>query len=257
MKKRYIFLGLIVIIAAAAYYFTPSLNSIVRKLVNKYGSEVTGTEVNLKGFDFSITKGTASIDEITVANPKNYKTPYIFDLNKISVKVNLKSLTSNTIIIDSVEVNKPEITYEMLSLTQNNIKEIQNNIQKYLQKSASDKKADEPKKSETPKESGESKNVIIKKLVISDGKLTAASMGQEVAITLPTIEMSNIGQKSSSKGTDIPTVIASIITKILNVASQTVVQNNLSDLENVAKENLNNVVGNVKDRVKTLGIFSK
>ena len=43
--------------------------------------------------------------------------------------------------------------------------------------------------------------------------------------------------------------------KILSTASQAVVSNNLSNLEDVAKENLQEVVGNVKDRVKELGIF--
>lgn len=259
MKKRYFLLGLVAV-AAGAYYFTPSVSSIVSKLVHKYGSEVTGTDVTLKGLDFSLTKGEVLIDKITVANPANYKTPNIFDLNKIQVKVDLKSLTSNTIVIESIVVDKPEITYEMLSLTQNNIKEIQNNVENYLKKSAKEEpKAEQAKPQEAKAASDEekagSKKVVIKKLTISNAKLSAAAMGQEVAVTLPTIEMKNIGEGSEKKS--IPQVIAMVINKILTVASQTVVNSKLSNLENVAKENLKGVVGNVKDRVKELGIFGK
>ena len=54
------------------------METIVKKVVNKYGSEITGTEVNLQGFKLSLTKGEGEISEITVANPKNYSATYIF-----------------------------------------------------------------------------------------------------------------------------------------------------------------------------------
>ena len=91
MKKRYIFLSVLVLIVVGVYFFAPSLESIVQKVVHKYGSEITGTDVNLKGFKLSLTNGEGTISEITVANPKNYSSPYIFQLGEISVKVNIKS----------------------------------------------------------------------------------------------------------------------------------------------------------------------
>ena len=67
--------------------------------------------------------------------------------------------------------------------------------------------------------------------------------------------MKNIGQEQENQGTSIPQVIAKILDKVLSVAMDKVVTNNLNDLKNVANENLNNVVGGVKDRIKELGIF--
>ncbi|MFR8206198.1 MAG: hypothetical protein ACLU99_07550 [Alphaproteobacteria bacterium] len=49
----------------------------------------------------------------------------------VSVKVDLKSPASDTIVINEIKVDKPVLTYEMLSLTQNNIKQLQDNIAKY------------------------------------------------------------------------------------------------------------------------------
>ena len=49
MKKFSIFVLVIAVIAVLTYLFFP-LEMIVKKVVNKYGSEVTGTDVNLKGF---------------------------------------------------------------------------------------------------------------------------------------------------------------------------------------------------------------
>ena len=68
MKKR-IFFGLLAVIIIALAVVWGSLESIVKKVVNKYGSEVTGTEVRLEGFNLSPFNGTASISGLKVANP--------------------------------------------------------------------------------------------------------------------------------------------------------------------------------------------
>ena len=247
MKKSHILLGLVVI-AVGVYYFTPSLSSIVSKLVNKYGSEVVGTEVNLIGFDLSLTEGTAAIGKLTVANPANYKQPYLFELNNVKVKIDLKSLTTDTIIIDSIEVARPVIYYEMLSLTQNNIKEIENNIKTYTARNQAQETKEELTATDDSS-SESSKKVVIKKLSIA-----ASAGGENVSISLPTITMNNIGG-AQDQGANIPQAIAQIMTKILSIASQSVISNNLDNLKSVAKENLDNMVGDVKERVKTLGIF--
>ncbi len=259
MKKKYIILGIVAVAAVAAYVFTPSLDSIVRRLVNKYGSEVTGTNVDLQGFNLSLSKGEGSISQITIANPKNYSAPYLFKLAEISVKVNLKSLTSNTIIIDEIKINKPEITYEMLSLTQNNISEVLKNIENYGQKgSQASDKSDKKAESQNTDEAS-SKKVIIKNLVIAGGDINiiAALPGksQELSVKLPPIRMQGIGE--SRQGESIPSLIASVINKILTTASQTVIKSGAVDLKGIAQENLDTVVGGVKERIKSIGIFGK
>ena len=137
MKKFSIFLLVIAVIAALVYYFFP-LEMLVKKAVNKYGSEVTGTSVNLSGFNINLKDGEASVKQITVANPQNYKTKYAVELGNIDVKVNLKSVTTDTIIVDKIIVNKPVISYEMKSLTENNISEIIDNVNKYTSSSATE-----------------------------------------------------------------------------------------------------------------------
>ena len=67
--------------------------------------------------------------------------------------------------------------------------------------------------------------------------------------------MQGIGE--SRHGESIPETISKVIGKILTTASQTVVKSNAIDLKGIAQENLNNVVGGVKDRVKSIGIFGK
>ena len=59
-------------------------------------------------------------------------------VGRVAVKVNLKSLLDKTIVIENVEVEKPEITYELLSVTQNNISQLMENIKKNTAKSRSE-----------------------------------------------------------------------------------------------------------------------
>ncbi len=253
--KKYIF-GFLVLVIAAAWYFSPSLETIVKKVVNKYGSEITGTEVNLQGFKLSLTKGEGEISEITVANPKNYSAPNIFSLGDIFVKVDLKSLTTDTIVIEKIAINKPVITYEMLSLTQNNINQIQKNI---AANTAAKSSQEAQAKEEAPKDEASSKKVVIKELVVANGEIQAIAningKKDDLKVKLPQIVMKNIGDEK--KGESIATTITKILNNILKTASKTVVESQLGDLKSVADENLNKVVGGVKDRVKELGIFGR
>lgn len=261
MKKRYMVLGAVAVICAGAYYLTPSLSNIVKSVVHKYGSQITGTDVSLQGFSLSLSNGEGSISGLTVANPQGYKAPNLISLGDVSVKVNLKSLTTNTIIIDEIKVNKPVITYEMLSLTQNNIKQIQSNIAKNTASAEKAEAKDEAPKatdSKTAEKSSPAKKVIIKLVSINGGEIQAVAnvAGKEnsTSVKFPAIEIRGLGE--AHNGQSIAASISQILTKILNTAAQSVVDNKLGDLKGIAEENLNNVLGGVKDRVKLKGIFA-
>ena len=82
MKKFGIFLIVLAAIGAGVYFTAPSLESIVQTVVHKYGSQVTGTEVNLGGFKLSLLKGEVEINNLTVANPENYSQPNIMSVGR-------------------------------------------------------------------------------------------------------------------------------------------------------------------------------
>ena len=262
MKKFSIFVAVIAVISVLTYLFFP-LEMIVKKVVNKYGSEVTGTDVSLQGFSLDPLDGHVEVKEITVANPTNYKTKYAVKLGNISVKVNMDSVITDTIIIDEILVNKPIISYEMLSLTQNNIADIINNINKYSAPKA-DTTAEVNITEEKTTDSSSAKKVIIKKLTISNGEINGAmTVAPDVvsaSIPLPTIELKNIGEKS--EGISVAKSIALVMNKLLSSVSTTVISNNLANLKDVAnsavdkaKETTGSVVDGVKDTLKSISIF--
>ena len=239
MKKFSIFLLILVILGALLYYFLP-LELIIKRAVNKYGSEVTGTSVNLSGFHINLKDGEAGVKEITIANPAGYKTKNAIELGNIDVKVDLKSITTDTIIIDQIVVNKPVISYEMLSLTQNNISDVINNINQYTAVTSS-----EPEEPEAAKDEASSKKVIIKNVIISNGEIngavTAAPDVVSAAIPLPTITLENVGE--DSKGMTVGESIAFILDKLLSSVSTTVISSNLANLKDAANAAVDSAKG--------------
>ena len=249
MKKIVIFLVILAVIGGGVYYFSPSLESIVKSVVHKYGSEVTGTEVNLGGFDIDLSDGKVEIRELTVANPKNYSQPYAMSVGKVAVQVDIKSILSDTIVVKNVEIEKPQISYEMLSLKQNNISQLMDNIKA---NTASEAKSEAKAEEKTTQESEvkESKKVVIDRLAVSGGEINvaAALVGQtaSASVPLPTIEMKDIGKEKSGAG--IKETISKVLDKIFDTAYQTVVKEKLVDLKDAAKESLNSVVESVKEK---------
>ena len=250
MKRRNKFITFFVLLFVALYFCMPSMESIVKKVVHKYGSEITGTNVTLGGLSISPTNGTASVKRIKIGNPKGYKSKNMFYLKELNAKLNISSLTDDTIIIESITIDNPEITYEMKTLTQSNITEILDNVKAKTAKSTS-----EPKKSASAKkDKGDGKKVIIKTLTVTNGQIEAVvgagSAKAPIKVALPTIQMKNIGQEK--KGASVAETISTVLTKILQTASQTVVSANLNELKDASLNELKNVGGNLKQGADSL-----
>jgi len=194
-KKKMSIVIVSVLVLAVVIAYMPSLEKIVKSLTHKFGSQVTQTDVNLGGFDLSLRKGEASLSDLTVANPKDYKTPYAFELGDVAVKIDVSTVTSDIIVIDEVEIVKPVITYEMLNFTKSNLKDIQNNIASFTPEKSKDVKEVDNKVSDN-KES--SKKLIITDLYVRNGsiKFLAPMMGKEpVELKLPLIHLKDIGKE--------------------------------------------------------------
>lgn len=254
VKKRHIVLLILIIAGFAAYFMTPPLESIVQKLVHKYGSQITGTEVNLGGFRLSLLNGEAELKNLTVGNPQNYSQPHIMSVGNVAVKVNLKSLLDDTIIVESVRVQKPQVTYELLSVTQNNVSALLENIKKNTASAAP--KADKADKKDVAadqksKNQSAGKKVIVKKIEVIDGSvnLAASLAGQSASasVPLPDIEMKDVG-KAKSGGASIAETATAVLNKIFNSAYDAVVKSKLVDLKSVAEDGMNKVVESVKEK---------
>ena len=247
-----VFVLLLLVIGGAVFYVMHNMEDIVKNAVNKYGSQVTGTEVKLGGFQFSPFDGWAKMSNLTVANPKGYAQANIVSLGDVEVKLDIKSLLNPMIVVEKVVVSKPEVTYELSNVTRNNISDLLANINK---NTASTKKAEEENKSEA------GKKVAVDLLNVVDGKVSVAAsvagQGAAVGLPLPKIEMKNIGRENNAQGETIVDTLTIVLKKILMVSYDTVVKNGLSGLKDVADEATKEVSDKAEEASEGIGGFIK
>lgn len=244
---------LIVVVLAAGWLY---LEPLVKGSVHKFGTQVVGTEVNLGGFALRPLSGEVEISDLTVANPEGYTTPYLLSLGNVFVKVDLESLLSNTIVVEEVRVFKPEIAYEMPNFATSNVMQIQENVAKNTAAKPSAEAVDN-KVEEQPAaaEQKPEKNVIIKKVLIDGGTLSAVTplqAKQALVLSMPAIELTGIGE--NGRKTSIRESVTLIFNKILFNATSVVTKalGNMSEMaQKAAQEAVDQAKTAAKDAAKT------
>lgn len=260
--------SLIMLIVGGVYYIYNYYDwqSVVRDLVHKHGSSVVGTDVNVGNIKLSLTDGHGSVGNITVSNPKGYSQSYIIKLGGVSVKVDKDSVIKlaketaqkngpsvKTIVINEIQVNKPEVAYELMNLKRSNADDIMANIKK---NTASTGKKQSPQKAG---KSGVEYKVAIKKVVIANGSATVAAnllgASQSLKLNLPTITINNLG--TEKQGVTIEDGLARIFQEILKttttVVSKADLSGILSDVGNLAGTAADVAGKTAKDAIGTVG----
>lgn len=189
LKKILIGVGIIVIVAVGAIWFTFSqLDSIVQKVVEKVGTEVTKAPVSLSGVEIKLAEGTATLRGFTLGNPAGFKSDHAISLGEITVAIDTSSLSKEHIGIKQIKIGAPDVIYEMAQ-GGSNIDAIQKNVQSYSGGSSGSESG------------GEASNmkVTIDDLYVNDGKITVdAPFLPEGGMTtpLPDIHLKDIGKDS-------------------------------------------------------------
>ena len=241
-------LALIVIVLVAGWLY---LEPMVKGVVHKFGTQIVGTEVNLAGFSLHPLDGELEINGFTVANPEGYEAPNLLSLGNIFVKVDPKSVLSDTIVVEEVRILKPELTYEMPNFSTSNVQQLQENVARNTAKSGEAKPVEAKAEEPAATESAPAKKVIIRKVTVAGGSLSAMTPLQKntgaLTLEMPAIELTNIGDESKSMS--ISESVTVIFNKILFNATS-VVTKALGNVSDMAQKAANKAVDQVKDSVK-------
>src|SRR5262245_59747782 len=90
---------LVAVIAVAAVVVLGRLGRIIGDGVETEGPKITGTDVSLGGAQVSIFDGEGALKRLRIANPEGFSKADAFDLGKIAIKVDVKSVTSGVVHI--------------------------------------------------------------------------------------------------------------------------------------------------------------
>jgi len=237
MKKILLSLtGLVIVTVIGGFlYLYFNLNSLIKEGVEEYAPQYTKTDVTLGGASVSFLSGEGGLSNLAIGNPKGYKSAEALSLGELGVAIDIDTVTDDVIVIHSIDVVAPAISYEYGGNAGSNLQQLVKNIQSSA-KSAKDS-------GKTPaKETGKEKKVIIDRLTIRDGRVSILTPLSDEALLadLPTIEMTQIGRKTG--GEHVSEVVKQVMKRVTNAASK---------VANVSLDDLKaNMKGKIKDKVQ-------
>lgn len=260
-KLALAFAIVVVAIAGAAYYFASNLDSLVKAVVERYGSEATQARVTLKAVELSPTSGTGRLQGLTVGNPKGFSTAEAISLGDIQVALDIATLQSNPIVIKEVLITQPAVTYEYAG-SGSNLETIQKNVQAYAAKfgggsqpAAGQGTAGGSGTAGSKTDAAAERKVIIERLVVRDGKIGishAALQGRSLSSPLPIIELKDIGK---DKGGATPAEVAEKVIGTISAQASRVASSDLQkQLGAALKDQAGNIggAGGAADKLKGL-----
>lgn len=205
MKKVLIGLAaVIVLVIGAGVYVFMFAGDIIKTVVERVGSDATQAKVTLNAVDLDVIQGSGAMKGLTVGNPKGFKTSSAFELGSIALRLDTASLKGDTVIVKSVAITGPVVTYEK-SGGGSNVDAIKANVDAYAKKFAGSGGA-------AKKEEGAGKKVVIEKLTITGGKvkLNAGSVlgDKTLDANLPDLTLTDIGK---DKGGASPAEVAKAV----------------------------------------------
>jgi hypothetical protein len=200
MKKIFLIVVILilVLVVAVAVVGVVSLDGIVKKGVETVGAQVTKVTVGLDTVHISLLKGNAEMKGFVIGNPDGYKTPQAISVGLAELGINPGSIMSDKIVIRTLHVESPEITFEG-GLGGNNLSKILDNIKGAAKTGGSPAaKPDAEAKPDTKP----AKKIEVDDFLISGAKVSGTltlPTGKEVklkTLTLPDIHLTDLGKGS-------------------------------------------------------------
>jgi len=210
--------AVLTLLVVGVIYVGSSIDSIVESGVEKYGSKILKARVSVGAVEISPQNGKGTLRDVVIGNPEGFETESAFELNEVTIALDIGTVTENPIVIKEIRVVAPKLTYE-LNENGNNLETLQKNVAAYT--GAGKGKSSAPAKEGAATDtSAEGRKLVIEKLTIKNGTVgVSASILQSgtAEVPLPNLEFKNIGKKQDG------TTPGDVAEKVLNAVTQQVV----------------------------------
>ena len=244
-------IALVILIALAVLAISLFLDRAIKSGVEVVGSKLTQVDLTLKSVRLSLLSGGGEINGLALGNPTGYKTPQAILVGSASLQLKPASLLSDKVVIRSIKVESPEITFEG-GVGGNNLSTILANVKSATASSGGETSA--------PAEQGASKKLQVDEFIITGAKLnvniTGLGGGKQMLVTLPDIRLADLG--TGPEGITAGELTQKVLSRVLEEAvkgSDQVVANvgkNVSNLVNEVKLGGTNTVDSVGKSLNTL-----
>ena len=186
------------------------IDRVVATSTRTIGSMLTGTKVDVKDVTIRPLLGLVKLKGFSVGNPEGFLNPEAIHVENFHVDAGMKSLFSDKMEVEHLEITGVEINFEYTLSQGSNLDVILKNVEKAT---GADKKKTQADKADTQKEEkAPAKQVVIRKLILKDAKVTVSSgmLKTNMVIPLLPIEMENVGE-----GKDLAGTISEVLTRII------------------------------------------
>jgi uncharacterized protein involved in outer membrane biogenesis len=193
-----------------------SLDSILKGVIEDYGSKATKVAVHADSVALSLLGGSAAISDLTVANPSGFSSANVFRLGKIQLLIDCGTIRSNPLVINAITIVAPEVHFEVDQNGESNVDVIRRNLSQFRSAASGAAPASPGPSQPTPaqparQEPAEAQRFLIKKLSIQEAQLvidTSALGGERRLVKLPDTEETDIGARSGgATGGEVATVV--------------------------------------------------
>jgi uncharacterized protein involved in outer membrane biogenesis len=195
MKKIVIrlLIALVLVAILAAVAVGLFLDEAIKSGVETIGPRLTKVDIKLASVSLSLLSGSGSIKGLVVGNPEGYKTPSAINIGLASLSLKPTSLLADKIVVKSIKVQGPQITFET-DLRRNNLSKILENVQETTGGGA--KQPAPPQEPSQPQEAKPAQKLQVDDFLISGGKIhvSVTTLGGKTAtVPLPDIHLQNLG----------------------------------------------------------------
>jgi hypothetical protein len=186
--------GLLVLLTAAVIALGLYMGPIVKIGMQELGPAVIRVPVKMDAVDVSLLTGSAQIKGLEVGNPQGYQTPLAISADSIAVRVDPFSVLSDKIVVHSVEVKSPRITFEG-GLIRNNLNQIMKNAN-----TSSKNVLPVSVKSPAPAANKSAPKIEVDDFLITQAKVNVNFTGlgrKTLTLPLPDIHLTGLGKGGS------------------------------------------------------------
>jgi uncharacterized protein involved in outer membrane biogenesis len=229
-------IALVIVAVVALFYLGP----IVKAGVEKVGPQVAKVPVKLDGATISIFNGNGELKGFVLGNPEGFKTPEAVKVGTVAISLVPKSVMGSKVIVRSVRIESPEITYEA-GLGGSNIGKLLDNI----------KSTESQEKSGGAKSS--SKALQVDEFVITGAKVNVSATmlgGKAATVPLPEIRLTGLGQ--GPEGITPAELSSKVFSQVVSATGKAVASSAL-DVSKFAGDAAQGVAKDVGDSAKKLG----
>jgi len=115
-------LTLITLVVVLCWVVSANVDDMIKGKVQQKMTALTNAEVKLSKLETDLFSGRIVITDLVMANPKGYRSKHLVRLGEIQVMIDIRSLNSDVIIIESIQLNDVDVVLEEKSFGQINIK---------------------------------------------------------------------------------------------------------------------------------------